>query len=941
MPRFWLRAVLLKAPFLVALLVALSATPVRAAPTPPTFSESVAKPADLTITPPWGGGESHQIPSGGGYAPGGAFHFGRNCASPPIAVTRDCYALDFAGSFTVRAVAAGRVRYAGFTSGGFGTYGRVVYLSHGVFNTDRGRQEIYSFYAHLASIDSAISNNRTVAQGQPLGISGTSGCLAEDYWTTQGEGPHLHFAMHAGSRFSTANPSLVCGQQGGTGPHSGYAVVPEPMVQCSKDAARLPCEELRPGSTLTRTGTPEPPGTGTLQVAPLGGPAGSRLNASGANYPSNSAIRFLWDGTTFADERWRTNRNGSFEEQFPIPSGAAVGQHSLQAEVAGVRGPTINVQVTEPPVISIADTSVIEGNTGRVDAVFEVTLSAPSIAPVSVRYVTADGTATAASVDFFAVNSELTFSPGETRKTISIPINSDTIVEPNETFLVRLRNPTNATMARDRAVGTIVNDDGLPSISIADAAPVLEGNAGATAAAFQVTLTAPSAQQVTAAFATADGTATAVSGDYATTSGALTFTPGETSKTVSVSVNGDTVVEPDETFLVNLSNPTNATIARGQGVGTIVDDDNVRDSWTKISLLDAPSLRANYTSVWTGTEMILWGGSHIGFGDYLNDGGRYVPVTDRWSMVSSLGAPTPRISASAVWTGTEMIVWGGCENGCNYAWQKTADGGRYDPTTNSWAPLGTSNAPSPRSHHQAFWNGSEMIVWGGQGPTDPNLLDGARYNPRTERWTAIPPAPLDPRTTTAVWAGTDLIVWGGWNGSLVGTPGVKGDGARFNLATNTWTLIPEIAANYALAGPTAVWTGSEMIVWGGCEYPSGTPFSSSSCTLVSTGARYNPSTNRWLAIATPTLTPRMDPVAVWTGSEMIVWGGLGGDLCGPYSACSDGARYEPVSNTWRPVGGVNAPSPRWQERVLWTGTEMIIWGGAGSPPLWDGARYSP
>ena len=122
--------------------------------------------------------------------------------------------------------------------------------------------------------------------------------------------------------------------------------------------------------------------------------------------------------------------------------------------------------------------------------------------------------------------------------------------------------------------GTIVNDDVappiLPTLSIADVV-VTEGNA-ATTTTFTVTLSAAAAGAVTVSYATADGTATAGS-DYTATSGTLSFAAGETTKTITVAIAGDTVVEPDETFTVNLSAATGATIADAGALGTIVNDD--------------------------------------------------------------------------------------------------------------------------------------------------------------------------------------------------------------------------------------------------------------------------------------------------------------------------------------------------------------------------------
>src|SRR5262249_6648368 len=149
-------------------------------------------------------------------------------------------------------------------------------------------------------------------------------------------------------------------------------------------------------------------------------------------------------------------------------------------------------------------------------------------------------------------------------------VNGDTLVEPDETFAVNLSSPTNATITKAQGVGTILNDDA--SIYINNVS-VVEGNSGTASAVFTVSLPTASAQTVTVAYATADGTATAASGDYQAATATLAFNPVYLHDALPISVNGDTLVEPDETFAVNLSSPTNATITKAQGVGTIVNDD--------------------------------------------------------------------------------------------------------------------------------------------------------------------------------------------------------------------------------------------------------------------------------------------------------------------------------------------------------------------------------
>jgi N-acetylneuraminic acid mutarotase len=117
--------------------------------------------------------------------------------------------------------------------------------------------------------------------------------------------------------------------------------------------------------------------------------------------------------------------------------------------------------------------------------------------------------------------------------------------------------------------------------------------------------------------------------------------------------------------------------------------------------------------VWTGSEMIVWGGWDGG-STYFSDGARYNPEANSWSALPAAGAPAARASHTVVWTGSEMIVWGGgYDGGGRYTWFN--DGGRYNPAANSWTAVLTNGAPASREYHTAVWTGSEMILFGGYG----------------------------------------------------------------------------------------------------------------------------------------------------------------------------------------------------------------------------------
>ncbi len=256
--------------------------------------------------------------------------------------------------------------------------------------------------------------------------------------------------------------------------------------------------------------------------------------------------------------------------------------------------PTATVTITDvsqPPIsLTINDVTVTEGNSGTTNAVFTVSLSSAASTVVSVNYATANGTATAGT-DYTALPpTTLTFNPGETSKTITVPVNGDNQVELNETFFLNLSNlqanGSNVILADNQGQGTITNDDSA-SIAISDVT-ITEGNSGTTNAVFTVTLSNAVDTAVTVNYATANGTATTTDNDYtAIAATPLIFNAGETSKTITVAVNGDNQVESNETFFVNLSNlqtnGRNVTLADNQGQGTILNDD------TSVTLAVSPS----------------------------------------------------------------------------------------------------------------------------------------------------------------------------------------------------------------------------------------------------------------------------------------------------------------------------------------------------------------
>ena len=346
------------------------------------------------------------------------------------------------------------------------------------------------------------------------------------------------------------------------------------------------------------------------------------------------------------------------------------------------------------------------------------------------------------------------------------------------------------------------------------------------------------------------------------------------------------------------------------------------DTWQPVQSVGAPTIREAHTAVWTGAEMIVWGGFNATTQLDTNTGSRYDPATDSWTAMSTTNAPEARDTHTAVWTGTRMVVWGGG----NEVFVPKNTGGRYDPTTNSWVATTTSGAPAARESHTAVWTGSRMVVWGGYNSSFNDLNTGARYDPATDSWTSTTTtgAPVARDAHTAVWTGSRMVVWGGEDD----VPSGLNSGGRYDPVGNSWSMTTTTGAPAARWFHTAVWTGSKMIVWGGLDAASD----------FNTGGVYDPGTDVWTSTATAGAPAARDMhVAVWTDAlnEMDVWGGQDDTV----TQLNSGGRYNPTTNTWTAISTLAAPVGRRFHTVSWTGSEMIPWGGWNAGDLNSGGRY--
>jgi hypothetical protein len=234
-------------------------------------------------------------------------------------------------------------------------------------------------------------------------------------------------------------------------------------------------------------------------------------------------------------------------------------------------GQGIGTILDDEPRVSINDVTVTEGNTGTVNATFTVSLSVAYDVAVTVHYQTANGSATAGS-DYAAGSGDVIIAAGQTTKTFTVAVLGDRSAELTENFVVNLSAATNGLIVDSQGVGTILDDE--PRISISDVTKA-EGKKGQTTLFnFTVTLSAAYDQAVTVSFRTVDGTATTSDSDYVAQTGTLTFAPGETTKTITIEVKGDSKKEADETFFLDLfGNSSNSLFTKNRGVGTILNDD--------------------------------------------------------------------------------------------------------------------------------------------------------------------------------------------------------------------------------------------------------------------------------------------------------------------------------------------------------------------------------
>ena len=342
-------------------------------------------------------------------------------------------------------------------------------------------------------------------------------------------------------------------------------------------------------------------------------------------------------------------------------------------------------------------------------------------------------------------------------------------------------------------------------------------------------------------------------------------------------------------------------------------------SWKHIG--PAPfTLEAGVTAVWTDNQVVVTGltprAGHAGLVNATENAAAYNPVTNTWRALAHPPATPSFCRRDAVWTGSQVLVWG-----CRAT--------TYDQSVDRWRRL----PDPPTGHGFAVWTGRELIGWGGGCCGDAGA-DGSAFNPMTNRWRKLPRSPLAPeQSPLAAWDGHEVLVFVSGISAANGKPLSAGyaRGAAFKPSTNRWRLLAKkpvaggsgVWDGYELivtaagrsgriteaynpasnrwrllaplparrTGATPVWTGTRVVVVGGYTDPSAT-------TAGTHPLAFDPSANRWETLAQAPMQPRAGSQVVWTGRQLLL---LLGVVPAPQGS-SAGATYVKDGAAFTPAG---------------------------------------
>jgi hypothetical protein len=347
-----------------------------------------------------------------------------------------------------------------------------------------------------------------------------------------------------------------------------------------------------------------------------------------------------------------------------------------------------------------------------------------------------------------------------------------------------------------------------------------------------------------------------------------------------------------------------------------------------LGLTNAPVGTERHTSVWTGKEMIVIGGYEDATQTSLQSIRAYDPRSDSWRSLEVPQEFGARHDAAAVWTGKEVLIWGGFrKNGNSTEWAYS--GILLNPETGSYRSVKTPEFWSPKAstwewdpRQTLIWTGDKAIVWGGVDSKTNDPLgailtiseSGAtwkRMNVSSE-W-----APQRIGAHSAIWTGEKMVIWGGYAGTSDASRSITNTGGIYSLRDDSWEPTVQTGAPSARASHQAVWTGSKMIILSGGGV-------SSSIDLRSTGGSYDIEKGTWVNYTNELLVERTGHKAIWNGEEILLVGGKSTRL---RTYFGEVFAFNPATQRWRILGSSVTPSARSNPSIIWTGSSAIVWGG--------------
>lgn len=747
------------------------------------------------------------------------------------------------------------------------------------------------------------ASNEPVANGSPLSTRTISGTT--DQWYTWDVTQYIQAEQQAGHSLVTL---LVL---------SPFASTSNPVVEFDSRESAFDPELLL---TTNDGGTPPPPAS-ALRIDAAGGPtnaSGGAVFAADAGFNGGFANTdtFAVAGTT-DDALYSTRRTGDFSYSNAVANGdytlnllfadyKAPGQRKFNVSVEGqqkltnfdiVAAAGANTALVESfpvtisdgkldmnftsvvsnaalsafelvpvdspafPLLSINDVTKAEGNSGTTAFTFTITRSGDTSGAVTVQYDTSNQSTD--NNDLTPASGIASFAAGETTRQVTVNVNGDTTVESDEIFLVALGATTGGAQVNDGiGVGKILNDDSvtpptLPTLSIGDAMGN-EGNSGNNPLTFTVTRTGDTSGSSTVNWATQNGTAG--EGDYVVVAtGTVSFDAGQTSQILVVNMKGDTKVEGNETFFVNLSGASGATISDGQGQGTIVNDDGVGQSGTINNITwsrngpRSPVPRTEGGVIQIGSKVYAIGGFTATGGT-----GTFFPLTRRvdvynmatrtWSQLASMPSQAGANHFGAATDGANIYTIAG-QITDTYG-QGTSTAWKYNIASNSWSSF--PSLPEIRFGGTAFILNGWLHFVAGAGAdrhTDSAMHWAIDLSNTGAGWSARPPIPrAADHLTSAVINGKAYVFGGengheGLNGQPVGTYIQHNDVYEYNPDTDTWTQKANMPQGTShVEGSTLVINGQAVII-GGLLNGGG----NNENNLVQV---YNPVSNTWKTLTT-------------------------------------------------------------------------------------------